>query len=215
MTDSAVSYVAAGSNVTQEWAASLRNLLLQRKRFQKDVINARGVILFDNRNKVTKQFLASGKQWLLMTDTDIVFTPGDVDALYDSAGRHGPGVYSGVVVSLGHRGIKPIYGDWSTEAQTCKFRDAPHPATAPDEPMAMVPTAFLLVHRDVFAEIGDRGWFDHLMSTDGQQRIFGEDVSFCLRVLNQGFPIYLVPKARPGHVKVCVLYPDELTGPPK
>ncbi len=207
-TDSVASYVAGGSAVCQEWAASLRDLLLNRKRFQEKVISIRGVILFDNRNKVTKQFLDTGKTWLLMTDTDIVFTPKDVDALFDAAGRHGPGVYSGVVVSLSHRGIRPIYGDWSVAAQTCKFRDEPHPESARDEPMSMVPTAFLLVHRDVFAGIGDRGWFDHLKSTDGTERIFGEDVSFCLRVLEKGYPIYLAPKARPGHVKSGVFYPD-------
>lgn len=206
--DSAVGYPAAGSSVAQEWAASLRELVLQRPRFGGKVISVRGVILFDNRNKITRQFLDSGRKWLLMTDTDIVFTPEDVDALYDAAGRHGPGVYSGVVVSLGHGGIKPIYGDWSTEAQTCKFRPIPHSRGMPDEPMAMVPTAFLLVHRDVFEGLGDRGWFDHLKSTDGSERIYGEDVSFCLRVLEAGYPIYLVPKARPGHVKTGVFYPD-------
>lgn len=206
--DSAVAYVAGGSNVTQEWAASLRELLLKRKRFQERVINIRGVILFDNRNKVTRQFLDSGRKWLLMTDTDIVFTPEDVDALYDAAGRHGPGVYSGIVVSLRHNGIRPIYGDWSPEAQTCKFRDAPHPASADDEPMAIVPTAFLLVHREVFEALDDGEWFDHLRPTDGSDRFFGEDVAFCLRVLAAGYPIYVVPKARPGHVKTGVFYPD-------
>lgn len=206
--DSAVGYPAGSSLVTQEWAASVRELLLKRRRFQEKVISRRGVILFDNRNKITREFLDTELKWLLMTDVDIVFTPKDVDALYDAAGRHGPGVYSGVVVSLGHRGIKPIYGDWSPAAQTCKFRDQPHPASAADEPMAMVPTAFLLVHREVFEGVGDQGWFDHLRSTDGTGRVFGEDISFCLRVLEKGYPIYLAPKARPGHVKTGVFYPD-------
>jgi len=206
--DSIASYIAGGSAVAQEWAASLRELLLKRPRFDEKVIAVRGVILFDNRNKVTRQFLDSGRKWLLMTDTDIVFTPEDVDALYDAAGRHGPGVYSGIVVSLGHTGIRPIYGDWSYAAQTCKFRKEPHPADAPDEPMAMVPTAFLLVHREVFEALGDDGWFDHLRATDGSKRIFGEDIAFCLRTLEAGYPIYVVPKARPGHVKTGVFYPD-------
>jgi GT2 family glycosyltransferase len=205
--DSAVGYPTYGA-VAQEWAASLRELLLKRSRFGGTVIGKRGVILFDNRNKITKEFLETGRRWLLMTDVDIVFAPGDVDALYDSAGRHGPGVYSGTVVSLGTRGIKPIFGDWSYSAQTCKFRPECPPADAPDQPTAIVPTAFLLVHRKVFEGIGDRGWFDHLRPTTGEDRVFGEDVSFCLRALNAGFPIHVVPGSRPGHVKAAVLYAD-------
>jgi len=206
--DSAVSYPAASSLVTQEWAASVRQLVVERPRFGNKVIGRRGIILFHNRNEITKLFLETGREWLLMTDVDIVFEVADVDALYDAAERHGPGIYSGVVMTLGNKGIKPIFGYWLPEQQTCKFWDEPPPADADDEPIMIVPTAFLLVHRDVFTGIGDDGWFNHVATTDGEGRMLGEDIAFCLRALDKGFPIYLVPGSRPGHVKTGVFYPD-------
>lgn len=205
--DAAVAYPAGSSLVTQEWAASLRELVMQRPRFGNLVLSRRGVLLFMNRNQLTQEFLETDREWLLMTDVDIVFTPEDVDELFASAKRNGPGVYSGVVMSLGHRGIKPIFGDWMPEIQKAKFRDEPPKRTDPDEPMAIVPTAFLLVHRTVFEAIG-KEWFHHLQSTDGQERILGEDLAFCLRTIEAGFPIYLVSRCRPGHVKTGVFYPD-------
>ena len=191
----------------QEWAASVRNLVYERPRFGNKVIGRRGVILFWNRNEITKSFLETGRDWLLMTDVDIVFSVDDVDALFAAAEEYGPGVYSGVVMSLGPKGIKPIFGDWLPERQTCKLRDKPPTPGDPDEPMAIVPTAFLLVHRDVFEAIGD-GWFDHFKTTDGEGRMLGEDVAFCLRTIDKGFPIILVSRSRPGHVKTGVFYPD-------
>lgn len=205
--DAAIAYPAGSSLVTQEWAASVRNLVVERARFGNLVLSRRGVLLFLNRNNLTKAFLETNRTWLLMTDVDIVFTPEDVDALFASAEERGPGVYSGVVMSLGHRGIKPIFGDWVPEAQKAKFRDVPPKRSDPDELMSVVPTAFLLVHREVFEAIGTE-WFDHLRSIDGENRILGEDLAFCLRTINAGFPITLVSQARPGHVKTGVFYPD-------
>lgn len=204
--DSALAYPAGGSLVTQEWAASVRELMLRRPRFDGKVISQRGVLLFLNRNKLTKAFLETDRTWLLMTDTDIVFSIEDVDALYAAADSV-PGVYSGTVVSLGRRGIKPIFGDWVPEAQKAKFRDECPPADAPPEYMSIVPTAFLLVHREVFEAIG-KDWFDHLRTNDGEERILGEDLAFCLRTINEGYPIVLVPGSRPGHVKTGVFYAD-------
>lgn len=193
--------------VAQEWAASVRVLCDTHPRFDSRVVGRRGTLLWHNRNEITKQFLATDREWNLMTDTDMLFSNEDIDALFEAAEEHGAGIYSGTVMSLGPKGIHPIFGDWLPEQQTCRFWDeAPPPG--PAAPIMIVPTALLLVHRTVFEAIGEDGWFEHLRTTDGERRVLGEDIAFCLRAVDKGFGVYIVPNCRPGHVKTCVIYPE-------
>lgn len=206
--DAVISYPAYGSMVTREWAASVRDLVVNRPRFGNKVITWQGALLFYNRNEIAKLFLGTDRDWMLMTDTDIVFSLEDVDALFEAADRNGPGIYSGVVMGLGTSGVKPIFGDWDPDRQTCHWWKAAPPRDEKEIPIHVVPTAFLLVHRDVLEAIGT-GWFNHVVN--GQGRVLGEDVGFSLRTLEKDYPVYLVPQSRPGHVKTGVFYADNTT----
>lgn len=204
--DTVITYPWYG-DPANEWAVSVRELCVKHHRIRPDVIGRRGTLLWHNRNEIAKKFLATDAEWTLMTDNDMVFTNRDINYLFGAAEEYGPGVYSGVVMSLGPKGIHPIFGDWLPERQTCRFWDDAPPAGEPF-PIAIVPTALLLVHRSVFEKIGEDGWFEHLRTIDGENRILGEDIAFSLRCMEAGFTPILVPNCRPGHVKKAIIYPD-------
>ena len=61
----------------------------------------------------------------------------------------------------------------------------------------------LMVHRDVYEDSyirtgKNRKWFYESLSNSG---VFGEDISFCQRVVEHGFDIYCLPSVRVKHYK--------------
>jgi hypothetical protein len=65
----------------------------------------------------------------------------------------------------------------------------------------------LLIHRRVLTSIAtaENGpeWFTRVTGDDG--RVFGEDLSFCLRATTAGFTLTADTGARAGHVKPVIL----------
>ena len=59
----------------------------------------------------------------------------------------------------------------------------------------------LLIHRRVLQAIGG-DWFSEI-TRDG--RVFGEDLSFCVRAAGAGFGVHADTGARAGHVKTTVV----------
>ena len=137
---------------------------------------------------------------ILWIDSDIAFTPEDVFRLYDSDKDIISGAYlfaDGSVAaykSLGKQGyqfeeVKALTE--VTEIEGCGF-------------------GFVCVKAGVFEQLS-RPWFQQVMGTvdlNGETidfPIMGEDLSWCKRVKDKGFKIYLDPQVKVTHHKTYKL----------
>ena len=71
-------------------------------------------------------------------------------------------------------------------------------------PVAATGAAFLLVHRRVFDEVRGRGFsraFPWFQETENEYGRVSEDITFCLRARQCGFPIFVHTGVELGHVK--------------
>lgn len=168
-------------------------------RFAADWLLVFGPYIHQNRNRLVDQFLEfeGDREWLLMVDNDMVFTPADVWVLFEEADKSGPGVYSApYMIENGTM----VCGPWDADIEHVY-----HPMVAlPKGPteVGVVGAGFTLIHRDVFLAIGDNSFAE-------LEPGYGEDISFSWRARLAGFTPVLVPEANPGHFKQVALYPHE------
>lgn len=180
------------------WAAPATGRLIGRY----ETFSA-GAHLAAARNQVTAQFLGKGREpWLLMLDTDIVFEPGLLLRLAETADTQTRPLVSGLyfTTTAGGLPLVPMIYDWNPE-ETPEF--TPCQSWEPDAVIRVggCGAGCLMVHRRVLQTIGG-DWFSEITS-DG--RVFGEDLSFCLRAAGAGFAIHADTGARAGHVKTAVV----------
>lgn len=153
--------------------------------------------LYEARNQMVEEFLGTGADYLLMVDTDMVFTPGHLRRLVALDTDVAAAAY---MFDLGRLdaavdtpdGIKTLLSD-----------------PLPDGPgqVDYAGSGFMLVKREVFEKIGGN-WFDHITLEDDAKTWLWEDWSFCKRVKEAGFHIWLDPNCRPGHLKIVTLTPN-------
>lgn len=154
-----------------------------------------GPYIHANRNDLQRQFMDTGRDWMLSVDNDITFTPGDVYALYDEADKRGPGIYHGSYVL--ENGFQ-VCGVWNDEVPYVYH----NLVKLPEKPteIGVVGMGFTLIHRDVFEATGPEAfWPVNGFST-------GEDLSFSWRAREAGYTPILVPGANVGHEKTNTLY---------
>jgi hypothetical protein len=166
-------------------------------RFNSDWLLVHGPYIHANRNQLQDQFMDIGRDWLLSVDNDIVFTPGDVFALYREADKRGPGIYSGPYVL--ENGFM-VCGVWNDNEEMVYH----NLVKLPEKPteIGVVGMGFTLVHREVFEAIGPGAFWP--MRYDN-----GEDLSFCWRAREAGYTPVLVPECNLGHAKGVVVYPHD------
>jgi hypothetical protein len=158
-----------------------------------------GPLLARARNTLVGAFLDAGDDYLLFTDTDVVFNFADVEllvqadvpiagALYFSAAPSSAGEpWCTALEAVGDEGFKPLQ-DIPSEPRTV---DA-------------VGMGLTLIRRDVLEALAPVKKLWPFAETD-EERGFGEDVTFCLRAKEAGFETTLVPAARVGHIKETIL----------
>jgi len=71
-------------------------------------------------------------------------------------------------------------------------------------PVVSVGTGFTLIHRAVFQAV-PRPWF-RCGQIKAAPDLLAEDLDFCLRAAEVGFPVFLDPAVRPGHETKVTLY---------
>lgn len=167
-----------------------------QNRFNSDWLLVFGPYIHANRNQMQDQFMDTGREWLLSVDNDIIFTPGDVFALYDQAAKRGPGIYHGSYVL--ENGFQ-VCGLWNDD-EPMVYHNLVKLPEKPTE-IGVVGMGFTLVHRDVFEAIG-KGAFWPV----NEDRSTGEDLSFSWRAREAGFTPILVPECNVGHHKQVVNY---------
>jgi len=208
----AVGYVHGGT-VRAEFLASLLALARRQGGTRVDVFLAApsGPNISEARNLVVRRFLQECRApWLLMCDTDMVFTPADVDKLASAADPVSRPVLGALCFSQdGHAG-----GQHPTMYELVEAGGQPGFARYkvwPEDtcvPVGATGAAFLLMHRDALAAAekasGDRAapWFRE--SVIGAALI-GEDMTFCLRCAAAGIPVHVHTGVRAGHMKTTML----------
>ena len=177
------------------------------------------------RNKLSNRFLLdTDLNWLLFIDADIAFDPAHVLALW----QHG---------QRGHRIVAATYAQKRLRLQ---YTAVPHPgASVEADGLVQVDhagTGFMLIHREVFAALADRGLAPNYrlgahegdaqrhpeyrayfksgvreqVAADGRTEAIwlSEDFMFCREVAQCGFRIMLDRRIALGHM-------GDLTYPPR
>ena len=168
------------------------------------------------RNRLVREFLSTGVDWLLVVDSDMVFTAEDWETLRDSADPTERPFVTGT-----------YFVDNDPPRPCCVVFDQDYNAHSPtltdgmDELLRVHASGigFGLIHRDVFLKAGDmtsdHEWFEHGWRTPKGETM-PEDYAFASRCGGAGIPIYLNTKVRVGHLKPRVLdwteYQQSLSG---
>jgi hypothetical protein len=179
-----------------------------------------------HRNQMVSDFLAKpNAEWLLMLDSDAVFRPTILDDLLAAADP----VERPIIGALAHqfRGrtdpetLEPVFGSdglqireclptmyrtvWNDDGDWVGYREITSYRLGLCEVDA-TGCHTLLVHRSVFEAIKSEHpyrWFREDEIAPGT--IAGEDIWFCLRARELGFPIFVHTGLESGHVKPVVL----------
>jgi hypothetical protein len=168
------------------------------------------------RNTVTARFLDSrtpdGRtvgDWLLWVDADMQWEPSALDLLMDSADPKSRPVMGGLCFGMSKDKLVPtIYQFVRTDdGEFTTYRVGDYP---PDQVVQCAATgaAFLLIHRSVLKGIRTHGFnqaFPWFQETQLGPRPVGEDITFCLRAGQLGYPIHVDTRAKIGHHKSALL----------
>ena len=167
-----------------------------------------GTLISYGRNMLTEEFLGSPCQWMLMVDTDMTFTPGQVETILAAGDPVERPIISGVCATLNNDGtgtVPAIYSAERDETGTVTHFTSQLGAVHASGLMLVdgCGAAFLLIHRSVMEKIPPGEWFREGITPSGGIR--GEDLAFCMRATEAGFPIWAHCGLRIGHMKtVCM-----------
>lgn len=152
------------------------------------------------RQSVVEQFMVGKADWLLFLDYDMIFDGDYLDRLRDIAEKEGTPILGALYYTFMYGTVAPCW---------MEYREGKHnmPMDRIEEDklyeLSTVGMGFTLIHRDVFTTMKDRiddpwCWYGHDIM--GGERV-GEDVTFCARARDLGFPTYGSSAVRCGHIK--------------
>lgn len=179
--------------------------------------------LVEARNKAVAAFLETDETgWLLWADTDMGFKPDSLERLIASADPVDRPIVGGLCFANKQIGVDG-YGGYRTAARVTIMdwlkpaEDQPATFTGrswypPDTLVSCAGTgsAFILIHRSVFAKIEAEygpNWYARIRGDDGL--LIGEDLSFCMRANALGFPIHVDTSVKTTHMKTVWLGEDD------
>ena len=168
------------------------SLALAARDFRAGVLPTRTTRIAYGRNQLLQAFLSTGSEWLLMVDTDILFTVDDVAALLRLGAPAACGWYNDA------EGLS-VARWWAPDERRMVPVDLPAEPTE----IAGVGAGFLLVHRVVLQKMDDGSDPEFPWFAEGRRagRSIGEDYEFCYRLHDRGIPLLLDPSVHVGHRK--------------
>ena len=198
----------SNGNVRHEFTGSMWNTA----RAFPEIIDQRsrqsGPRVAATRNNLVREFLLTDAAWFLGIDTDQYWHPDDLKRLIDAADPVKRPVIGGLVFAdQGGQLFPTLY----KEGDESNF----HVALAyPRDSIVEVDgtgAAFLMVHRRVIERMAQKypephPWFQETV-VNGVDR--GEDLTFCTRVRELGYKIYVHTGVKVGHVKTRYLTEKE------
>lgn len=160
------------------------------------------------RNEVVRQFLETPNDYLLWVDADMGFDPLSVYKLLEIAVQGNLPIVGGLCFAsreVAHDGLNGYRTVASPTIFQPDIKDGHETVSAghmyPVNSLvrcSATGSAFILIHRRVFETIGS-GWYERIPNGDGTYK--GEDVSFCLRAQEAGFPVHVFTGAKTSHFK--------------
>lgn len=228
-----VAYLHPGQ-VSHSWHNSMMNLIGYDKSVGLNVIRSMpyGVScsgpnsLVEGRNMAVAHFLdKTDSGWMFFVDTDMGFKPDAMERLLLAADAEKRPVVGGLCFAMKHLGPDGRGGQKVMPVPTlfmfAKNKDQgigfANRFIYPPETMVQVAgtgAAFLMIHRSVLeairAKMGDV-WFDLTQYGDGAQ--VSEDLSFCWRLGQLGFPVFVHTGIKVSHHKQLWLSEDDYRMP--
>lgn len=160
------------------------------------------------RNLVVKEFLETGSEWLLFVDDDILFTHKEILELFKYADKDKAPIVGGLYFGRLGGATEVILPVWLMFEKGGTFTSIKEFTGEALQKVDVLGMGFTLIHRSVFERIGiamgrddDWLWFGHDLR-DGKR--MGEDVTFCMRAADCGFPIYGCTAVTLGHLKTHI-----------
>lgn len=180
-----------------------------------------GVNVSNRRNKAVKGFLeSSDADWLWFVDGDQEFKPDTLHRMVATAHANDVKILGALIPIVTKTGLIPNVFIDHPEAITHVVLDPYHEDFGPPGPKEFAATGAgcIIIHRDVLeamhADTGDHlSYFyeDRQMGGDGEMKWLGEDLSFCLRARQLGFPVIVDTSISVGHHKgVRTWWPEEI-----
>lgn len=210
------------SRVSHSWHTSMMNLIAYDKSVGLNVIRSMPFSvscsgpnsLVEGRNMAVTHFLdKTDDEWLFFVDTDMGFKPDALDSLLLAAHPTERPVVGGLCFAMKHMGpdgqggykvlpVPTLFMFARNDKQGIGFANR---FIYPPETLVQVAgtgAAFILIHRSVLVKLrelhGD-GWFNFVQYGDGAQ--VSEDLSFCWRLGEAGFPIFVDTRVKVTHHK--------------
>lgn len=212
-----VAYIHPGQT-SAHFTQSLTNLVAYDQKMSGHIENVwnewSSANISSARNSLTKRFLEESRaDWLLWVDADMAFEHDAIVRLLESADPEKAPIVGGLCFGATLGQLFPtIYQMTETEdgrLTALRVKDYPLDSMVG---CAATGAAFLLIHRRVVEAIAAKKFneafpFFQEMEVAGQPA--GEDLVFCFRAGNCGFPIYVNTAVKVGHHK-SILYTHEM-----
>ena len=211
MTHAVVGYIHPDF-VRAEFMASVLAMTRKASTAIDEVLTAHsGPLIAGPRNELVARFLLEQRApWLLMVDTDMVFTPDALDRLLAAADQRARPIVGGLCYSQETDG-EQLPTAYELQPHADGAATFARYTTWPENDVFEVGAtgaAFLLVHRYVFERIA-RGWapgkcdpiWPWFKETAMGTRRMGEDLTFCLRARSARYKIYVHSGVQVGHMK--------------
>jgi len=198
--------------VRAEFCASLLATAMEGKTPLDSVLMlASGPNISTARNRVVDDFLERQRApWLLMVDTDMVWSSDALDRLIAAADPNNRPIVGGLCFSQDGADAYPVmYELGENDNGSVAFVRY---TTWPEDGLQRVSAtgaAFLLMHRRALRKIAanteDKAapWFRE--TAVAPLALMGEDMTFCLRAASAGLPIYVHTGIQIGHIKSVML----------
>ena len=189
--------IPAFDNIPTKFVECLTALVqrLDRDGVNVDVKFLTGTLVYAARDKLAIHAIMNSYTHVLWLDSDMVF---DDELLYDLQFSHKDFV-SGIA-----RSRRPPY-------VSCLFSDLPTIQRIDDYPrdtfrVAGCGFACVLIKTEILSAVRERYHTCFLPSAD-----LGEDLAFCKRASELGYPIWAEPAVKIGHIGQIVIYPDDVS----
>ena len=192
---------------------------LRQRRIVNEIEEWSSANVSDARNKLTAQFLdartadgATVGDWLLWVDADMQWEPDAIDLLLDAADPDERPIVGGLCFGMAHGELVPtIYQLARTDGgELCTYRVGAYERNALIRCVA-TGAAFILIHRRVLEAMRAHNFnpaFPWFQETQMGDRPCGEDITFCLRAGQLGFPVFVDTRVKIGHHKSQLLTED-------
>ena len=214
MPDAVVAGYVHGGTVRAEFCASLLDLVTKGPVPVETVLAYQsGPNICTGRNQLVNSFLTEySAPWLLMLDTDMVFSESTAARLIAAADPLERPVVGALCFSQNFGGAPYSTMYDLTEPEPGRLAFARRSEWPEDECVEVSATgaACLLMHRDALEKVRKTSndvaapWFREL-PIGAPLALMGEDMTFCLRAAAAGIPVHVHTGVQVGHMKPVML----------